>query len=90
MLCESKERIGFLGASFFIGVLVASTILPIGYLSDVIGRKWIIVGTLVTLATCCLGFLVSTSLDELYLNMFMIGLTYPGRMITCINYSYEF
>jgi MFS family permease len=89
MLCESKNRIGFLGACFFIGVLVASTVLPIGFLSDVIGRKWIFIGTLGLLLLCCIGFLMATSLDELYIFMFFLGVTFPGRMIVMINYAYE-
>ena len=90
MLCESKNRIGFLGACFFIGVLVASTILPVGFLSDIMGRKWIFVGTLAILVISCLGFIVATTLDELYIYMFLLGMTYPGRMIVGINYAYEF
>jgi MFS family permease len=81
MLCESKSRIGFLGACFFIGVLVASTLVPVGFLSDVYGRKWLFVGTLVVLTLACSGLLLARSLDELYVYMFMLGLTFPGRMI---------
>ena len=90
MLCESKNRIGFLGACFFIGVLVASTILPVGFLSDVFGRKWIFVGTLGILVLSSFGFIIATTLDELYVYMFLLGITYPGRMIVGINYAYEF
>lgn len=90
MLCESKNRIGFLGACFFIGVLIASTILPVGFLSDVFGRKWIFVGTLAILVLSSFGFIIATTLDELYVYMFLLGVTYPGRMIVGINYAYEF
>jgi len=69
---------------------VASTILPIGYLSDVIGRKWLFVITLVILVISSFGFIVATSLDELYVHMFLLGVTYPGRMIVGVNYAYEF
>lgn len=89
MLCESKNRIGFLGACFFIGVLSASTIIPIGYLSDVIGRKWLYVATLAVLAVSCFGFIVAKTLDELYLFMFLLGVSFPGRMIVMVNYAYE-
>ena len=51
MLCESKERIGLLGACFFIGVLIGSTIIPFGYLSDIIGRKWPFIASLIILIT---------------------------------------
>ena len=90
MLCESKSRIGFLGACFFIGVLVASTILPVGVLSDVVGRKWIYVATLTILVISSFGFIIATTLDELYVYMFLLGITYPGRMIVAVNYAYEF
>lgn len=90
MLCESKNRIGFLGATFFFGCLVASTILPIGLLSDIFGRKWMYVATLVVLVLASFGFIISTTLDELYIYMFLLGTTYPGRMIVAINYAYEF
>ena len=89
MLCEPKARIGFLGACFFIGVLVASTIIPVGYLSDVIGRKWLFVGSIVFLQIACLGFIFATKLDQLYVFMFIFGLTFPGRIIVGINYAYE-
>ena len=39
MLCESKQRISLIGALYFMGVIVASTIIPVGYLSDKFGRK---------------------------------------------------
>jgi MFS family permease len=90
MLCESKSRIGFLGACFFIGVLVASTLVPVGYLSDVLGRKWIFVGTLVVLIAACLGLILAETLDQLYVFMFLLGITFPGRMIVGQNYAYEF
>lgn len=90
MLCESKSRIGFLGACFFIGVLVASTILPVGILSDIVGRKWIFVATLAILVISSFGFIIATTLDELYVYMFLLGITYPGRMIVAVNYAYEF
>ena len=90
MLCEPKQRIGFLGACYFIGVIVTSTIIPVGFLSDVVGRKWIFVVTLFVLAIACFGFMIAQSLDELYVYMFLLGTTLPGRMIVGMNYAYEF
>jgi MFS family permease len=63
MLCEPKQRIGMLGACFFIGVLVASVIVPVGYLSDIFGRKWLFIGTLVVLIIAQTGFILSQNLD---------------------------
>ena len=90
MLCENKQRIGFLGASFFIGVLTASTVIPVGFLSDVVGRKWLFIGSLVILTVACIGFIFATSLNELYAYMFLLGLTFPGRIIVGQNFAYEF
>ena len=90
MLCESKQRIGFLGACFFIGVLVASTIIPVGMLSDWYGRRMLFLGTLATLLGACIGFLYARSLDELYVYMFLLGMTFPGRIIVATNYAQEF
>ena len=82
----SKQRIGFLGACFFIGVLVASTIFPIGFLSDKFGRKWIYVGTLTLVGVSSFGFIIAKDLDQLYIYMFLFGLTFPGRFIVGMNY----
>ena len=90
MLCEPKQRIGFLGACYFIGVLTASTIVPVGILSDIYGRRNIFLGTMVLLLISCAGILFATSLDELYVYMFLFGCTFPGRIIVATNYAQEF
>lgn len=90
MLCESKQRIGFLGACFFIGVLTASTIVPVGFLSDLYGRRWIFLATVAVLLASCIGFIVARSLDELYVYMFLMGVSFPGRIIVATNYAQEF
>ena len=90
ILCESKARIGFLGACFFIGVIVSSTIVPVGFLSDIVGRRWPFILTLVVLAIACFGFIVARSLDQLYIFMFLLGATFPGRLIVGTNYAQEF
>jgi MFS family permease len=87
MLCESTARIGFLGASFFIGVLTASTIVPVGLLSDFYGRRVFFLATLGILLISCVGFLFARSLDELYIYMFLLGMTFPGRLIVATNYA---
>jgi len=89
-MCESKTRIGFLGACFFIGVIVASTIIPVGFLGDIVGRKWPFIATLVVLIIACTGFIFATSLDQLYIFMFLLGVSFPGRIIIGINYAFEF
>ena len=68
-------------------MLSASTIIPVGFLSDYFGRKWIFILSLVLLAICCTGFLIAKSLEELYLFMFIQGATFPGRIIVGVNYA---
>ena len=81
IICESKSRIGFIGACFFIGVLCGSTIIPLGFLSDIVGRKWIFIGSITVLMAGCFGFLFATTIEELYIYMFLYGITFPGRLI---------
>jgi MFS family permease len=90
LICESKSRKSFLGASYFIGVIIATAIIPVGYLSDLYGRKWVVVLTNFSEITACYGFIKATTLDELYINMLILGMGHPGRVIVAINYGYEF
>lgn len=90
MLCESKSRLGFIGACFFIGVIFASSICPVGYISDVLGRKKVFIGTMFTEIISCYIFMVATSLEQLYIGMFFMGLGHPGRFIVAIAYADEF
>lgn len=90
MLCETKSRLGFLGACFFIGVITASSIVPVGFLSDKYGRKWVFVGTMFSEIISCYILLTAQSLDMLYVGMFIMGLGHPGRFIVSLAYSDEF
>lgn len=90
MLCEPKTRIGLLGALYFVGILVASTVIPVGYISDQIGRKLVYCATIIVQITACLGLLFATEMDHLYIFLFMFGLTFPGRIIVGQSYAYEF
>ena len=38
----------------------------------------------------CGGIIMATSLDELYVYMFLFGMTFPGRLIVATNYAQEF
>ena len=63
LLCETKPRIGFLGASYFVGVIVASSLVPVGYISDQIGRKWVFVASTLLVIGACTGLYFSTQLE---------------------------
>jgi MFS family permease len=72
---------------YFIGILAASTIIPIGLLSDLYGRKWIFIITLVIILVSVAGFIFARSIEELYIFMFFLGTTFPGRIIVGVNYA---
>ena len=90
MLCESKSRIGFLGACFFIGAILASSVIPVGYLSDLYGRKWVFIGSMISEIVSCYIMLIAKSLDQLYVAMVIMGAGQPGRFIVAVNYADEF
>ena len=71
-------------------MLTASTVAPVGLLSDIYGRRYIFLTTLGLLLVSCVGFVIAGSLDELYVYMFIMGLTFPGRIIVATNYAQEF
>jgi MFS family permease len=75
---------------YFIGILAASTIIPVGFLSDLFGRKWIFVITLIIVLVSVAGFIFARSIEELYIFMFLLGTTFPGRVIVGVNYAQEF
>ena len=72
---------------YFIGILFASTIVPVGFLSDIFGRKWIFVVTLFIVLISVVGFILARSIEELYVYMFLLGTTFPGRIIVGVNYA---
>ena len=57
---------------YFIGILAASTIVPVGLLSDLFGRKWIFVVTLLIVLISVAGFIFARSIEELYVYMFLL------------------
>lgn len=89
-LCETKARKSLLGIFFFLGGITASTIVPVGYLSDQIGRRWIFQGSFILVFLAALGFLLSTSIEGLYVSWFSLGLSLPGLSGVGVIYGQEF
>ena len=81
MLCEIKKRISFIGACYFLGVIIASSAIPVGYISDFVGRKWIYVATLLSELMGCYTLIIANKLEVIYLGMFLLGFGHPGRAI---------
>jgi len=60
LLCEPKNRIGFLGSSYFIGIISAMLFVPA--LSDHIGRKKIFCATMIVSIIAQVGLVYSNTL----------------------------
>ena len=66
------------------------TILLDPWLADKFGRKWNVVINYFLFMAAVLGVMLSQSLDELYVFMFICGATFAGRVIVSINFLLEF
>jgi MFS family permease len=88
LLCESHQRIGFLGSSYFIGVVIALMFVPA--MSDRIGRREMFCFTLLVSIAAQIGLMWSTSLNISFGFMIVLGLTWPGKRVTGITYFLEF
>ena len=88
MLCYDNEMIGYLGSSFFIGVIL--TILPVPVLADKYGRYWMMVGTLATGLLSLLLLMVVSDFKMALLLMGLQGMTFAGRLVVNLNYILEF
>jgi hypothetical protein len=45
---------------------------------------------LLVLAIACIGFIFAKTIEELYIYMFLLGTTFPGRIIIGVNFAMEF
>jgi len=88
LLCESQKRVGFLGSSYFLGIIIAMIFIP--YLSDIYGRKKIFCLTMVASIIGQVGLIVSTNLYSSTLYMVLLGMTWPGKRVTGLSYNLEF
>ena len=88
LLCQPQHKIGFLGSSYFLGIIGAMLVVPT--LSDHFGRKNIFCMTMIISIISQYGLLISSSLDYSTLYMIMLGATWPGKRVTGLNYILEF
>ena len=88
LLCESKMKIGFIGSSFFLGMI--STILILPPLSDkIMGRKWILRIGFILYTTAYIGVVFSYNIYELYVYYFLIGATFSIQVVIGLTYVTE-
>lgn len=90
MLCESKRRIGTISACYFVGVIVASSLIPIGWLSDRYGRKWVFIFSMLVEVIACYLLIFGSHINILYLCIGLLGVSHPGRNIVALSYADEF
>ena len=88
LLCESKIKIGFIGSSFFLGMI--STILILPPLSDkIVGRKLILRIGFIIYTTAYFGVVLSYNIYELYVYYFLIGATFSIQVVIGLTYVTE-
>ena len=88
MLCESQSNIGFLGSSYYIGIVLAMLVIPA--LSDCYGRKTVFIATMILQIFSQYGLMVSQNLHEATFFMILAGACWPGKRIAGLNYQLEF
>ena len=87
MLCEDKFKIGFLGSSYFIGIV--SSILIIPTISDLYGRKKPIIVVLAIIVPTQFLFIQSRSINETLFLIFLRGITFSGKNVVILGYITE-
>lgn len=88
LLCESKFKIGLFGSCYFLGEIIAFGIIP--PLADIYGRKLIVSISLAVSIFAQFGLLITHNIYEAYFYYFLLGLTFPGKIIVGYTYLLEF
>ena len=87
LLCKPQAEVGFLGSSFFIGILFAISWVPT--YSDANGRKPVILGSLCVQLFAQVGLMASGNLYFAYICMFLLGATFPGKNVVFYGYAMD-
>lgn len=85
LLCKRKEEIGFIGSSFFIGIITSILIIP--PIADQYGWAQQIKVAIVLQIITQSGLLLSQSIEHVYFFEFILGVTFPGKNIIWFNYA---
>jgi MFS family permease len=88
LLCESKFKIGLFGSCYFLGEIIAFIIVP--PLADTYGRKLVVGISLAVSIFAQFGLLITHNIYEAYFYYFLLGLTFPGKIIVGYTYLLEF
>lgn len=87
-MCKERSRFGFFALYFFFGIV--STILIVPKLSDMYGRRVLLILTMAISSIAQFVLLVSDDLLVAQIMMFFLGTTFAGKMIVALSYLIEF
>jgi MFS family permease len=86
--CSSKAAIGLIGSMQFVGWAIASAILP--RLSDIYGRKYILISSMVLQLASFIALFFSYNIHFTTGIMFFLGFSGVGRCSICFLLLMEF
>ena len=81
-------KVGLIGSMYFIGLIVFITFVP--PLADRFGRRWVFISTLALSCVAQLGLMLTNDLYWAYFFEFLVGGTFPGRIIVGLTYILEY
>ena len=88
LLCTDKYLIGLKSSMFFAGVIISCLVVP--PLADAYGRKAPFLISIGMNVVVYLALLFATNLYVAYTLVFLLGLSFAGRMIVGVTYVLEF
>jgi len=89
MLCESRLKIGMLGFSYFLGVVIGLALAP--PLADLCGKQYIFCSSLLLslIGQASLLYITYSSLVAMFF-LLVIGLSWAGKTIVGLSYILDF
>ena len=88
MECSEKKAFGLLGTLIFSGWTVAAFFIP--RLSDLYGRKWVFIGSMLTQLLALVAMLAAKSYTVMAVALFVIGMCSASRWTVSYVYLMEF
>jgi MFS family permease len=87
LACKSKAQLGLIGSMQFIGWAISSFIIP--RLSDIYGRKWPYIASMILQLLAMIATFFSTSIEVTTAIMFFLGFSGVGRCSISFLYLME-
>lgn len=82
--CESPERMGAIGSTFFVGFMIGAIVFL--RLSDIIGRRYLVLGAYILHCVVGVMLLAAKNLETIYVALFFLGLkTSPNGQVPYIQ-----